>query len=155
MSTDTRIPEGPSRAPVSMKGQRFPVPGDLAHMIGGEVTVHIDGRDVKVPMGTTLLEAARKIGVRIPTLCHHPDLCVAGVCRVCVVEVEGMRTLQAACAYPVTGSLTVHTHTRKVRQARRHVLDLLLSQHYGECYSCKRNNNCELQSLAREYGVDF
>jgi iron-only hydrogenase group A len=155
MSPDPRIPADVSRAPVSQQGQRFPVPGDLAHMIGGEVTVHLDGQDVKVPMGTTLLEAARKIGVRIPTLCHHPDLCVAGVCRMCVVEVEGMRTLQAACAYPVTGSLTVHTHTRKVRQARRHVLDLLLSTHHGECYSCKRNNNCELQSLAKEYGVDF
>ena len=63
--------------------------------------------------------------------------------------------LQAACAYPVTGSLKVKTHTRKVRQARRHVIDLLLSTHYGECYSCKRNNNCELQALAKEYGVDY
>jgi iron-only hydrogenase group A len=106
-------------------------------------------------MGATVLEAARRIGVRIPTLCHHPDLCVAGVCRVCVVEVEGQRALQAACAFPVTSSLKVKTHTRKVRQARRHVIDLLLSTHYGECYSCKRNNNCELQALARECGVDF
>ena len=95
------------------------------------------------------------MGVRIPTLCHHPDLCVAGVCRVCVVEVEGQRALQAACAFPITSSLKVKTHTRKVRQARRHILDLLLSTHYGECYSCKRNNNCELQALAKEYGVDF
>ena len=124
-------------------------------MIGGQITVNIDGTDVKVPMGTTVLDAARQVGVRIPTLCHHPDLCVAGVCRVCVVEVEGQRALQAACAFPITGSLKVKTHTRKVRQARRHVLDLLLSTHYGECYSCKRNNNCELQTLAKEYGVDF
>jgi len=80
---------------------------------------------------------------------------VAGVCRVCVVEVEGQRALQAACAFPITSSLKVKTHTRKVRQARRHILDLLLSTHYGECYSCKRNNNCELQALAKEYGVDF
>jgi NADH-quinone oxidoreductase subunit G/[NiFe] hydrogenase diaphorase moiety small subunit len=106
-------------------------------------------------MGTTVLDAARRVGVRIPTLCHHPDLCVAGVCRVCVVEVEGQRALQAACAFPITSSLKVKTHTRKVRQARRHILDLLLSTHYGECYSCKRNNNCELQALAKEYGVDF
>ena len=127
----------------------------MSQMIGGQITVNIDGDDVKVPMGTTILEAAKRIGVRIPTLCHHPDLCVAGVCRVCVVEVEGQRALQAACAFPVTGSLKVKTHTRKVRQARRHILDLLLSTHYGECYSCKRNNNCELQSLAKEYGVDF
>ncbi len=93
--------------------------------------------------------------MRIPTLCHHPDLCVAGVCRICVVEVEGQRTLQASCAFPVTGPVTVTTHSRRVRQARRRVLDLLLSKHYGECYACFRNGNCELQSLCREYGVDF
>lgn len=133
----------------------MPISGDVSGMIGGQISLNIDGHDVKVPMGTTILEAARQIGVRIPTLCHHPDLCVAGVCRVCVVEVEGQRMLQAACAYPVTAPLTIRTHTQKVRQARRHVIDLLLSTHYGECYSCKRNNNCELQTLARDYGVDF
>jgi len=144
-----------SRAPSSQKIQQVHVGGDVMQMIGGQITVSIDGTDVKVPMGTTVLEAARRVGVRIPTLCHHPDLCVAGVCRVCVVEVEGQRALQAACAFPITSSLKVKTHTRKVRQARRHILDLLLSTHYGECYSCKRNNNCELQALAKEYGVDF
>ncbi len=155
MSPELRSGDGASRAPVSQSGTQLPVTGDVSGLIGGEITVNIDGNDVKVPMGTTILEAAKKIGVRIPTLCHHPDLCVAGVCRMCVVEVEGQRALQAACAYPVTGSLKVRTHTRKVRQARRHILDLLLSTHYGECYSCKRNNNCELQALAKEYGVDF
>jgi NADH-quinone oxidoreductase subunit G/[NiFe] hydrogenase diaphorase moiety small subunit len=144
-----------SRAPSSQKIQQVAVAGDVSQMIGGQITVNIDGTDVKVPMGTTLLDAAKRVGVRIPTLCHHPDLCVAGVCRVCVVEVEGQRALQAACAFPVTSSLKVRTHTKAVRQARRHVIDLLLSTHYGECYSCKRNNNCELQSLAKEYGVDF
>ena len=92
--------------------------------------------------------------VHIPTLCWHPDLCLAGVCRICVVEIEGMRTLQAACTYPITNRLKVSTSTEKVRKARRHVLDLLLSEHYGECYSCHRNNNCELQALSKEYGVD-
>jgi len=145
---------GTSRAPTSQTVKNDPLPGDVSQMIGGSITVQIDGRDVKVPMGTTLLEAAKQVGVRIPTLCHHPDLCVAGVCRVCVVEVEGQRALQASCAYPVTSSMKVWTHTRKVRQARRHVIDLLLSTHHGECYSCKRNNNCELQALARECGVD-
>ncbi len=155
MSGEVRPGMDTSRAPSSQKIQQVPVTSDVLQMIGGQITVNIDGQDVKVPMGTTVLDAARRIGVRIPTLCHHPDLCVAGVCRVCVVEVEGQRALQAACAFPVTGSLKVKTHTRKVRQARRHILDLLLSTHYGECYSCKRNNNCELQSLAKEYGVDF
>jgi NADH-quinone oxidoreductase subunit G/[NiFe] hydrogenase diaphorase moiety small subunit len=132
-----------------------PSGGEAVGYIGGLVSVTIDGKDHKVPLGTTILDAARQLGIRIPTLCHHPDLCVAGVCRVCVVEVENQRTLQASCAYPVTAPIKVHTHTAKVRQARRHVIDLLLSTHYGECYSCKRNNNCELQALAREYGVDF
>jgi NADH-quinone oxidoreductase subunit G/[NiFe] hydrogenase diaphorase moiety small subunit len=154
MSTELKTSEGPSRAPISQAVQPMAVSEDVPGMIGSHITVNIDGNDVKVPMGTTILDAAKRIGVRIPTLCHHPDLCVAGVCRMCVVEVEGQRALQAACAYPVTGSLTVRTHTRKVRQARRHILDLLLSTHHGECYSCKRNNNCELQALAKEYGVD-
>ncbi|RKX40905.1 MAG: hydrogenase [Verrucomicrobia bacterium] len=120
-----------------------------------EVTLHIDGKEVTVASGTTILEAARKIGIRIPTLCYHEDLCVAGVCRICVVEVEGRKHLEASCAYPIMAPIEVRTHTRKVRMARRHILDLMLSEHYGECYACFRNNNCELQSLAQEYGVDF
>ncbi|MCY3022668.1 MAG: NADH-dependent [FeFe] hydrogenase, group A6 [Planctomycetota bacterium] len=143
-----------SRAPVSQRPKTMAPPSDIRD-IGALVTVNIDGQDVKVPMGTTILEAAKKAGIRIPTLCYHEDLCIAGVCRICVVEVDGQRTLQAACAYPVTSPLKVKTHTRKVRQARRHVVDLLLSTHYGECYSCFRNNNCELQALAKECGVDF
>ncbi len=143
-----------SRAPKSERGQQVKPPAD-PNAIGAQVTATIDGIDVKVPVGTTILDAARKIGIHIPTLCHHDDLCVAGVCRVCVVEVEGQRTLQASCAYPIMSHLNVRTHTPAVRRARRHVVDLLLSKHYGECYSCFRNNNCELQSLAKEYGVDY
>jgi iron-only hydrogenase group A len=146
--------EDTSRAPVSQRPHTVSGGGD-SQAIGANVSVTIDGVESKVPLGTSILDAAKKLGIRIPTLCHHPDLCVAGVCRVCVVEVEGQRTLQAACAYTCTSPLKVHTHTRKVRQARRHVLDLLLARHYGECYSCFRNNNCELQALAKEYGVDF
>jgi NADH-quinone oxidoreductase subunit G/[NiFe] hydrogenase diaphorase moiety small subunit len=142
-----------SRVPVSQQLQTVPPPADTQD-IGGLVSLSIDGQELKTPMGTTVLEAAKKAGIRIPTLCYHEDLCMAGVCRVCVVEIEGQRLLQAACAYPVTSPLKVLTHTRKVRQARRHILDLLLSTHYGECYACARNNNCELQALAKEYGVD-
>ena len=122
--------------------------------IGGTVTVTIDGVEARVPFGSSILDAARSVGIRLPTLCNHPDLDVAGVCRMCVVEVEGQRQLQAACAYPVTGPIAVVTHSRRVRQARRHVLDLLLTEHYGECYACVRNGTCELQDLAAEYGVD-
>jgi len=142
------------RAPKGYRGQTIEKPENM-NAIGAQITVNIDGEDVKVPMGTTILEAAKQMGIHIPTLCHHDDLCVAGVCRVCVVEVENQRTLQASCAFPITSPLTIKTHTPKVRRARRHVIDLLLSKHHGECYSCFRNNNCELQQLAKEYGVDF
>jgi NADH-quinone oxidoreductase subunit G/[NiFe] hydrogenase diaphorase moiety small subunit len=156
MCADIKKEPGCSRAPVSQSPQKaVPSGGDAVGYIGGLVSVTIDGKEHKVPLGTTINDAAKQLGIRIPTLCHHPDLCVAGVCRVCVVEVENQRTLQASCAFPITAPIKVHTHTARVRQARRHVIDLLLSTHYGECYSCKRNNNCELQALANEYGVDF
>ncbi len=154
MSETTTFGKDVSRAPVSQRGHRVEPPEDRA-AIGGQIRVEMDGKSIKVPVGTTILEASRQMGLRIPTLCHHEDLCVAGVCRMCVVEVEGQRTLQAACAYRISQPVKVKTHSRKVRQARRHILDLLLANHYGECYACSRNNNCELQSLAREYGVDF
>jgi len=144
-----------TRAPRSQQAQKVEAPRAPADALGATVGVEIDGKKVKVPFGATILEAARQVGIRIPTLCFHQDLCIAGVCRVCVVEVEGQRTLQAACAYPITQPLKVRTHSPKVRRARRHIIDLLLADHYGECYACSRNNNCELQALAKEYGVDF
>lgn len=143
-----------SRAPVSVRRHEIPLP-EGEDYAGRDVEVVIDGQSVTVPLGTTILEAAKMIGIRIPTLCYHEDLCIAGVCRICVVEVEGHKVLQSSCAYPITEPINIKTHTRKVRQARRHILDLLLSKHYGECYACFRNNNCELQDLAKEYGVDF
>ena len=143
-----------SRAPVSQRGFMVKRAADSSG-IGGKVTISIDDSEMKVPVGTTILEAARQMNIRIPTLCYHEDLCVAGVCRICVVEVEGQRTPASGVRLSRHGPHQGKTHTRKVRQARRHVLDLLLSKHYGECYACVRNNNCELQSLAREYGVDF
>jgi len=142
-----------TRAPESQKPQVVekskPTDG-----IGSMVSIEINGKKMSVPFGTTILEACRENKIHIPTLCHHDDLCIAGVCRVCLVEVEGMKALQASCAYPITQSIKINTSTPMVRKARRHVVDLLLSEHYGECYSCVRNNNCELQSLAKEYGVD-
>jgi iron-only hydrogenase group A len=143
------------RAPLSQLFQPDLEPEPVSpDAIGAAVAVTIDGIDTKVPLGTTILEAAKSIGVRIPTLCHHPDLAVAGLCRICVVEVEGQRTLQASCAFPITAPIKINTYSKAVRVARRHVLDLLLSEHCGDCYSCKRNGNCELQSLAEEYGID-
>lgn len=151
---DKLITESTVRAPKSTTPSQVKAPENI-EAIGATIKVTIDGQEVRVPLGTTILQAARKVGINLPTLCYHEDLCISGVCRICVVEVEGMRTLQASCSYPITQPIVVHTHSRKVRQARRHILDLLLSRHYGECYSCVRNNNCELQTLAKEYGVDF
>ncbi len=151
---DKLFEEVTTRSPKSTVPAKVDTPQDTT-AIGALIKVTIDDKEVKVPMGTTILEAAKELGINIPTLCYHPDLCISGVCRMCIVEIEGMRTLQASCSYPITQPIKVHTHTRKVRQARRHILDLLLSNHLGECYSCVRNNNCELQELAKEYGVDF
>ena len=154
MSDDLRPHGLPTRAPASQRGRTAEV---LKHAktLGKQFEVTIDGHPITVPLGTTILEAARQLGIHIPTLCYHEDLCLAGVCRICVVEVEGQRTLQAACSYPITSPIRVKTHTAAVRKSRRHIIDLMLANHYGECYTCSRNNNCELQALAMEYGVDF
>ena len=141
------------RAPVSQKAHIVEKPEDIT-TIGGTIAIEINEKKVTVPLGTTILEACQQNNIHIPTLCHHPDLCVAGVCRLCVVEVEGMRTLQASCAYPITARMKIKTSTPMVRKARKHILDLLLSEHYGECYSCVRNSKCELQSLSKEYGIE-
>ena len=142
-----------SRAPVSQKPHKVEKPKNPEY-IGGSVRIQINEKELVVPTGTTILEACRENNIHIPTLCHHDDLCIAGVCRLCVVEVESMRTLQASCAFPITAPIKIQTSTPMVRKARKHIIDLLLSEHYGECYSCVRNNNCELQALAKEYGVD-
>lgn len=117
------------------------------------VTLTIDRRAVTVPEGTTVLEAARGAGLRIPTLCHLKGHPAAGACRLCLVEVEGARTLVASCAMPVTEGMAVHTSTKRVREGRRTVLELLLSDHEGDCPTCVRSEDCELQALARELGV--
>jgi NADH-quinone oxidoreductase subunit G/[NiFe] hydrogenase diaphorase moiety small subunit len=154
MQEKEKLFEEVTRSPKSTTTATIKTPVNT-EAIGALIKVSIDDKEIKVPMGTTILEAAKQLGIHIPTLCYHEDLCISGVCRICVVEIEGYRTLQASCAFPINQPIKVHTHTRKVRQARRHILDLLLSNHYGECYSCVRNNNCELQELANEYGVDF
>jgi iron-only hydrogenase group A len=115
------------------------------------INLNINGQRVSVQPGTTVLEAARKLNINIPTLCNHPDLCVAGNCRVCVVEQTGARTLIAACAMPVAEGMDIHTNTLKVRNARKHIVELLLSEHRSDCTKCYKNQKCELQSLANEF----
>ena len=118
------------------------------------VKLSINGQEVKVPEGTTVLAAAKQIGIEIPTLCAFPEINHApGACRVCVVEVEGARTLVASCVAPVAEGMKVNTNTARVREARRTVVELLLSEHDGDCQTCDRNDDCELQALARELGI--
>ncbi len=115
--------------------------------------VTIDGTSVEVPEGTSILNAAKRAGVRIPTLCHMEDVHAIGACRVCVVEVEGAKTLAASCVMPVADGMKISTHTKRVREARRTVVELLLSEHNGDCQVCDRNNDCELQALAHELDI--
>jgi iron-only hydrogenase group A len=117
------------------------------------ITVTIDGLKVEVEEGTTILDAARQAKVHIPTLCYLPEVQAIGACRVCLVEIEGNRTLQAACVSPVVKGIVVHTNTEKVRKARKFSVEMLLSNHPFECLTCPRNLNCELQSLASELGI--
>ena len=115
------------------------------------INIFINDQKVSVQAGTTVLAAAKKLKINIPTLCNHDDLCVAGNCRVCIVEQKGARTLIASCATPVTEGMDIHTNTLKVRNARKHVIELLLSEHRADCTKCYKNQNCELQSLANEF----
>ncbi|MGQ9780378.1 MAG: NADH-dependent [FeFe] hydrogenase, group A6 [Bacillota bacterium] len=117
------------------------------------VKLTIDGREVAAPKGTTVLEAAKLAGIDIPTLCYHPELDVRANCRVCLVEVEGSRTLQASCALPVTEGMKVRTNTPMAREARKMAVELLLANHPQDCLNCVRNQNCELQRLAERMGI--
>jgi iron-only hydrogenase group A len=116
-------------------------------------TVYINKRPVEVENGCTIFEAAAKAGIRIPTLCHVENQHPKGACRVCMVDVEGAKTMVASCTTPVSEGMKITTNSRNVREARKFVVELLLSEHCGECKTCVRNNDCELQSLALELGV--
>ncbi|MFP4502444.1 MAG: NADH-dependent [FeFe] hydrogenase, group A6 [Candidatus Hydrogenedentota bacterium] len=115
--------------------------------------VTIDDITVEAPDGATVLEAAKQAGVKVPTLCYLEDVQAIGACRVCVVEVQGARSLVAACVAPVQDGMVVYTNSKRARNARRTVVELLLSDHQGDCQTCSRNEDCELQSLARDLGI--
>ena len=107
-----------------------------------QFAITINGQEVQASPGMTVLEAAQKAGIHIPTLCYHPDLPPMGACRVCLVEVEKERVLQPSCSFPVRQGMVVHTHSPTVRKARRTVVELLLSDHPSDCTECARNGNC-------------
>ncbi|MBP7341055.1 MAG: NADH-dependent [FeFe] hydrogenase, group A6 [Smithellaceae bacterium] len=118
------------------------------------VKLTIDNRPVEAPAGATILEAARSAGIKIPTLCAWPEIHhTPGACRVCMTEVEGQRSLIAACVFPVSEGMVVRTNTEKVRKARKMVVELLLANHPQECNFCVRNGSCELQKAAEFVGL--
>ncbi|MBP2626172.1 MAG: putative formate dehydrogenase [Firmicutes bacterium] len=119
----------------------------------GMINVIINGQTVHTRKGVTILEASREAGIHIPTLCHLADITPEGACRVCVVEVEGMPRLAAACTYPVMEGMVVRTNSAIVRSARKSVVELILANHPQECQTCQRNLDCELQSLASKLGI--
>ncbi|MCI2425425.1 [FeFe] hydrogenase, group A [Candidatus Acetothermia bacterium] len=117
------------------------------------VTLSIDNQRVEIEAGATILEAAKKINVDIPTLCYIEEINEIGACRICVVEVQRAKALQAACVTPISQNMRVWTNTPAVRKARRLTLELILSNHPRECNTCIRSLNCELQKLADRFGI--
>ncbi len=117
------------------------------------IEFELNGQTVAAPAGLTILEAARLHGVRIPTLCHHPDQRVKANCRVCVVEVEGQRGLAASCATAVAAGMKIRTNTPRIRETVQTILELIFANHPQECLTCIRNGNCELRRLAADYGI--
>ncbi|MBC7234858.1 MAG: (2Fe-2S)-binding protein [Chloroflexi bacterium] len=118
-----------------------------------DVQVTIDGQQVSVPAGSTVLDAAKAAGIDIPVLCAHDSLKPIGACRMCLVEVEKQRVLQPACTFPVSQGMVVHTKSEPVLDSRRFVLQLLFSERNHFCMYCQMSGSCELQRLAYEHGL--
>lgn len=117
------------------------------------VNIKINGQELQVPKNYTILKAAREANIHIPTLCFLEEINEIGACRMCVVEIKGARSLQAACVYPVSEGMEIQTNSPQVRESRKVVLELILSNHDKKCLTCVRNRNCELQQLAEELNI--
>lgn len=115
--------------------------------------IKINGNEVWANPGETILKVADREGIKIPTLCYLKGFSPTGSCRICVVEVDGQRNLTPACAFPVYEGMDVQTNSAKVRRARKTIIELLIANHPQDCLACVRNGNCDLQTLAAEYGV--
>ena len=118
------------------------------------VNIKINGLDVCAPAGSTILEAARGAGIKIPTLCYLKEINEIGACRMCIVEVKGARNLVAACVHPINEGMEVLTNTPQLIESRKRTLKLILSNHEKKCLSCVRSGKCELQELCQELGVE-
>jgi len=118
-----------------------------------EVTAIIDGTQVSSHEGITILEVAKENGIDIPTLCYIPELPPTGACRICVVEVEGSRTLVGSCYTPLTQGMVIYTHSPKVLETRKVIVELLLASHCGSCFMCEAANVCELRKIAADLEV--
>jgi iron-only hydrogenase group A len=117
------------------------------------VQLTINNIKVNAEDGMTILDAAKSVGIHIPTLCHLKDLAPTGACRICVVEVQGQRNLTPSCAFPVYDGMVVETNSPRVRRARKTIVELLIENHLQDCLICVRNKNCELQNLSEKYSV--
>ena len=122
-------------------------------MARAKVKIEMDGQELSVLEGTTILKAAQDAAINIPTLCHRPDLTPEGLCRVCVVEVKGAPRLVASCHTPVTNGMVIHTRTPKVLTARKTVIELLMAGHTGPCVTDECAGDCELHHLAADLEV--
>ena len=118
-----------------------------------EITLTVDGQKIKAESGMTLFQAAKTVGIEIPHLCYREDLTSTSACRLCVVEVEGARTLVASCSYPVANNLVVKTNTPRVIESRRMVIEFLLSDHPYDCMTCEKSGSCRLEKYAYELGI--
>ncbi len=118
-----------------------------------DITCEINGIEVRVPEGTSIYHAAKGANVKIPTLCYHPDLPAWAACGICVSKIEGSPKMMRACSTTVQPGMKVITHDSELHQVRKTVIELILSTHPNSCLTCPRNQNCELQRLAAEFGI--
>ncbi len=115
--------------------------------------IEVNNRLIDAEPGETILSALNRAGIKVPTLCHMEGLPPSGACRICVVEVDGMRGLVPSCSYPVAEGMKIQTNSARAVKARKTIIELLLSDHPDDCLYCVRNGNCQLQKLAEEYGI--
>ena len=139
--------------PVSDRGRRTAAESRRVEGDRLMLTIEVNDRQIQARAGETVLDACERAGIKIPTLCHLAHLSPTGACRMCVVEVEGQRSLVPSCAFPVSEGMKVRTHSPRATQARQVIVELLMSNHPDDCLYCVRNSDCRLRELSAELGV--